>query len=806
MFPRPLIALLTALCASLLVAEERALAAPPAATPTASEGLLGAGLFNIFGTSAPSAPGSETSEAGDAEAPFFQIVPSLPTEVSIVSEGSTTYEAETQRLTFRDQVIIEGDNGLRIYANEAEVDKTQERIITRGNVSIFSGPLLYHGEEAIYYYKTRKIDTKDVKTSHDPFLLEAERLYTVQEGDRSIQIAENARVTTDDYQNPSYWIAADKVAMHPNELIVFEQLRLQVGGRTIFWLPYLAHSLNQDLGYHFTPGAKSHLGLFLRNRYGIYLGGQENAQTLKVDNPSHLLHLHVDPYTRRGIGIGVDLYDMQYREYEELGHYGLYWIYDLNPHIERTERSRSSLDQHSRLRLVLKDRQELGTLYGRDLRLDTNLTYLSDAFFLEDFYEHTYTSEPEPDNTIALTHTGEQSLATVQTRFQLNHFQEVDARLPEATFSRVRSSLWDTPLLYESQSSLGYYRRLLSDDQRSTLRSALATAPLPSQALLRSLLDEEPYFRAHTWHELSRPYLLLDGVTLTPRAGIGYTAYHSDTVQDDRWAAHLGLDLSAKLSRDYPTLASQTFGIKGLRHLIQPYLNLSYLRTTDLDLGSLQTVDNLTPITRPRPIHVGRYSAIDALEDWFIVRTGVRQSLLTQRDGSPYEWLYLDTYCDFLPAVDDTVNSLSNLYTELSWAPLPWVELNLEAQFPIANTVNDFREIYLHTSFHLNSSAQFQIGVQFLENHPIINDITQLNYRYYQRLSDRWGMGIYHNWRLDEDILTLQEYSVYRNLQSWVLSLDFYHRDYSVDSEWGITFGFTLRDFPDISLPLTLEQ
>ncbi|NIP96933.1 MAG: hypothetical protein GWO24_27255, partial [Akkermansiaceae bacterium] len=76
----------------------------------------------------------------------------------------------------------------------------------------------------------------------------------------------------------------------------------------------------------------------------------------------------------------------------------------------------------------------------------------------------------------------------------------------------------------------------------------------------------------------------------------------------------------------------------GLLHVVQPYASPSWMATDELD-ASFPRIDRLTPSTRPRPLGVGRFSAIDDLEDWTIVRLGARNRLLTRRDGGTHEWL-----------------------------------------------------------------------------------------------------------------------------------------------------------------------
>ena len=754
---------------------------------------------------------NEVGASGDesADLDFFSMMPAMPDEIEVEHDGDAQYDAEEKLIFLDGNVVIKGDTGLIMYADQAVIDTEEQKVTATQNVSVFNGPLLYHGEEAIYYYQEQKLDTKGTKTGSGPYLLEADQMKTVERDGVKVLVAEKAKVTTDDYQKPSFYLNAEKLSIYPNEMVIFKGLNVEVGGRTIFWLPFLAQSVDKDVGYHFKPGIESHLGFFWKNRYGIELGGERDPDTMRMKDPKYILQAHVDPYLRRGLGMGADLIDLNYRTDAELGLYSLYWIFDFDPQIERTNVSRANFDQELRYRMQVKHRQDLGELLGGTTRADVNLTWLSDRFLLEDYFERDFFVEHEPDNVLSLTHQRERSVANLHTRLQLNSFYETDLRLPELALDYTRGSLLDTSLLYESQTSFGFYRRALSEQQIDILTNALPSASATRQDEIRAELAQNGYFRAHSWHEVSRPILIQNGVSITPRAGAGYSYYDDEdqSYNRGRWMAFFGVDFAMKMSRDYHHIQNDWLGIDGIGHRIQPYVSLSVFDVNGPTFRTRQAVDTLTPLTRPRPIHVGRYSAIDQLESWEFIRMGTRQTFLTKRNGDSFEWLYMDTYIDVLLGDEDNANSLSNLYNELIWRPLPWLSVNLETQFPVGDErEGDFTEFYGSTTFMLGRSTRLNVGVNYLDDHPLVEDIRSVNYSIYHRINDKWGLGMEHHWRLDRDLLGYQAYTIDRNLKSWIFTTELYRRDYLVRDEWGITFGFTLRDFPDISLPLTVNR
>jgi len=773
--------------------------------------------FSVFGqdsTEEVFIPFGEEGGFGSQEVPaeseinFFEMIPSAPKELEVTNDGGIEYQKASNELVYRNHVIVKGDTGVQMYADEAVVNLNTEKVTLVGNVSVYNGPYLFKGEVAEYYYVERRLDTAYLKTGYDPFLIKAASLNSVSREGKQVLVAKEASVTTDDYQDPSFWLKADVVSVYPDEMVVFKNMKLQIGDTPVFWLPYFAKSLDGNLGYHFTPGGMTHLGMFWKSRYGMHLGGGRDPETHRINDPRYLLSLRVDPYSRRGIGLGADISALKGLKQGEFSRYSFYGIYDNDPEITRTRISRTGLVDSARYGIKLSNRKLFEMPLEHSLRLDTNLHFLSDQFFLEDYFEADYRVNPQPENTVALSHTHRSYVTTLSTRFTPHSFYESDERLPEFTLDRVRSNLWQTPLLYESQSRFGFLRKHLADAERDDLRAEALTAATTRYDEIQNALNEPGFFRGHSWHEFSLPQTFCNGgLSLTPRVGGGYTHYTSEDgdLNHRRFMSHLGLDVTLKLQRSYDEIKNPRLGLNGLSHTIQPYISASLLNVSGLPTD-IQGVDTLTALTRPRPIHLGRYSALDDVDDWALLRTGIRQSFRTKRDGGSQEWLYWDTYMDFVLGDEDDANSLSNLYTEVTWNPLPWFRLSVEAQFPVAETANEFSELYSSCSFMLGRSTEVTMGYNFLKNHPVAQDSNRVSYSIYHRLNDEWGLGLRHFWEFDDNTLEQQRYSISRSMKSWIFSSEIFQRNNRVIKEYGVSFGFVLRDFPEISLPLSVTS
>ena len=91
---------------------------------------------------------------------------------------------------------------------------------------------------------------------------------------------------------------------------------------------------------------------------------------------------------------------------------------------------------------------------------------------------------------------------------------------------------------------------------------------------------------------------------------------------------------------------------------------------------------------------------------------------------------------------------------------------NQRIRFPLA--VDGFTETAFRTRFQPQDSLAFIIGHRYLNNHPILTASSQLDLRATARLNSNWTVDLYHRWEFDDRTLQVQEYSVFRDLESWI--------------------------------------
>ena len=733
-------------------------------------------------------------------------------------------------------IKVIGDNGLEIFSDSAFWDIKAETVTLEGNVSVYQGNILQRGDRAVYFYQRKFLDASGLRASLDPILLEAGKFTVEDRGGKKVYVGENAGITTDDSEHPNFWVRSEKTTIYPGEKIVFNDLRLYAGDMPVFWLPYLSQPLNADLGYHFVPGSRSSWGPYALNTYGIMLGGKYNEVTGEKEDAWLLSRWHFDLRARRGVGTGVDFVDTRIDNDDEITGLSLYYLNDWNPEISRSGVPRGVVS-NDRYQIELKHRLQLDFPDDADWRIDSNLNLLSDQYYLQDYDTKLYRTDPAPDNTLGIYRRDENSLLSLYGRFRINDFYRTDTRSPEVAFDQVRAPLFGLPVLHEGKTSFGIIGEQAADSTRDTIINPLlqltAGDPLaqpllsqlsgfdrqlakrilalplndPRREAIRTQLLDASYSRFNTYQEISMPLNFAGFFNLTPEAGLGYT--HYDAVDgpidsSNRTSVYTGAEASVKLSRDFGSFRNHAWGLDGLKHILQPYAHWSIVSTNDVEADG-PLVDRLTPTTRPRPLDPVRFTAVDEMNSWNVLRLGGRNHLLTKRDNQSFEWLYLDTYIDAFIEDPEGKRNFSNIYNDVRWQPLPWLGVDLEAQFPIASGGSGFNAYASVLRFMPTENFEFSFGYRMLNGHPVLVDSNRFDIQTYSRFNEHWGFGSRHTLELDDNTLELEQYTVFRDLGNWVAGMGLTHRDNRLADEYGVIFSLTLKEFPSVSLPLEME-
>ena len=74
------------------------------------------------------------------------------------------------------------------------------------------------------------------------------------------------------------------------------------------------------------------------------------------------------------------------------------------------------------------------------------------------------------------------------------------------------------------------------------------------------------------------------------------------------------------------------------------------------------------------------------------------------------------------------------------------------------------------------------------------------------RVNDNWGLSLYERYEVEDGTLETQQYSIHRDLNSWTATAGAVIRDNRRgESDYGLVFMLTLKDFPQLSIPLDVD-
>jgi hypothetical protein len=166
----------------------------------------------------------------------------------------------------------------------------------------------------------------------------------------------------------------------------------------------------------------------------------------------------------------------------------------------------------------------------------------------------------------------------------------------------------------------------------------------------------------------------------------------------------------------------------------------------------------------------------------------------------------MNTYVDLFAHDPEFDRSISNLYNELFFRPVPWINLWMDMQLPIVSEQGNFTEFNQGVTFMPSDSMSVTLGHQFINDNPYFQDSNLFFSRIYARITDNWGFAMNHVFEADDGTMEFQSYSITRDLTSWVASLGAMQRDNrNGQSEFGLLFTLTLKDFPNLTIPLDID-
>jgi LPS-assembly protein len=709
--------------------------------------------------------------------------------VEINASGDTNYE--NGLATAHGNVAIRAGDA-DIYADKATYNPKTHDIVAEGHVRIYRITGTFIGERAVYNTETKEIRAVDIRTDKQPYLVAGEKITPISED--AFMVSKGA-FTTHDSDKPDFRLVSKSMRVYENDRVIFQNVTFYVRDVPVFWWPYMYQSLDESFSYMISPAYLSSWGPSILGRVTMPL--TENTKAI----------FRLDYRYRRGLAFGFEP-DIHFGvDKQSWARIQTYFLDDQNPDINRTSIARPSISE-GRYRVSIQSR----TKFSDDIIGIANITKLSDEFVLQDFFQSEFQLNPQPDNIVAVTKTNPNYTLTAIARFQANNFFDATERLPEVALDVKRMPLFGGPIFYEGETGIADLHRAFAEG---------------------SGFHDYGTLRLDSFHQFTFPNTFFGWLSVVPRAGFRATYYDrtrdlgktiippsnnpfipdflninpADPVQYGgskiRTAFNGGVEASFKVTKTWEGAQSSMLGLDGLKHVIQPFTNFSWVSTSISDPASILQFDRYQPSTQLRPIDFPQFTAIDSLDNWTIWRIGVRNRLLTRRDDSTVSWMDIETYIDvnFDNPFDKT--QYSNFFNKLSFTPVPWMSFGIAAQVPVFE--KGFTEIDTNVNVQPIANLQFSFAHRYLNQNPFFDNSSLYVIGGYYRINDNWGVGFSEQYEGTTGVLEQQRYSVYRDLTSWVASVGAIIRDNGGVKEYGLLLTFTLKALPKFSFDLNFD-
>ena len=784
---------------------------------------------------------AQTKEAPESVEPPLQIT----------SDGANRYEGG---IYYAEENVVVTYGGDVLMADQIHFNPTTKEATAKGNVRLYMMNQIYRGDLLTYNFRTKKILSERFRFLDGKMMVEGETINSPELGHYDIG---SGSYSTDNRETPGWKIKASSVSLYPGDKTVIENSVAHFGDVPLFYFPYLVqYERDVEGSVNISPGSVTRLGIYA-------LGSYRFAVTDKLKG-----EIDVDYYSRRGWAGGAravyktpDKNNIDH-PLTEVGLRGWYindrgyQIYDGDaerPAAAAPPRGRYWFP-YSHNTTILKggnkvDPDRAPAFDSPSLTSRSQVNVLSDAYVTQDFFASDYIRNQQPNTYLDAMYQDPNFTVTANARTQINNLFQTQQQKPSAKIEFKRQAIPGTynpeelakdpeanpGLFYEGESSVSYL---------GTQWSQVSTNNADYTAI-----------RYDSYHQFLYPRQYFGWLNFTPKAGIRGTVYTRDNLAPTsagllnnqqnstqttaisssslsdtslfRYVVNLGMDLSYKTYATWNDIKEKSMGVDGLRHIFEPFVNFSYIPRPNVRPTQFAGYDNRVNSTESQPLNPTLYNSIDSIDQMLIVRPGLMNRLMTQRDGVPYELANWKIYGDYQPIrpeipglntplaqIPETVPSnFPELYNQLNIMPVPWWRAMVGATTSVSS--NGFNALNLGNTWQIVPALEVNFGYSFLEqfsyvdalnNQVLTDNQSQLfnggaNYR----LNESWFFNAGVTYSMNPGLLQGVNAGIYRDIGAWIIGAQFGQRNnQGAPSETVFLATMTLKAFPD--LPLGFNQ
>ena len=762
---------------------------------------------------------SPTPEGQPTCTPGVQVVPTPEEEI----EGEEPFVTDADKVEYiRDQNIIVGTGnaiirykGLKLLADRITVYLDTNDAFAEGNVKLFREEQYFVGDSLQYNFDTGTGALTNATGWIPPWYAKGEVIRKISKDEYQV---DNGYMTTCYYEKPHYKIKAKKIVVYPGDCVVAKNVVFEVHDMPIMWSPFIKYSLvDRDTPFNFVPGYSSDFGVFLLTAFDLYK--TENIKTTA----------HLDLRSRKGVGIGLDVsYNLP--SAETIGKLKAYYTTDRD--FEAIQ-SLSNADRKDRYRISWEHYQQIAP----DTRAVLKANYLSDPDVIDEFFRDEFVDEIQPETYLNITKATDRYQITLRVEPRLNDFYTVVERLPELSLEVRNQRLGESPIFYESESSMTnlLFKHGDLDDEDRESSEELKEEWIEGFGL-EGQVEGKDYdsVRLDTFHQFSYPHKYFRWLNLNPFFGFRQTfytnipgptdflgdyhdndgdglideevlnwidddadglidedlgGYHTFGEEHNKWRGYyvIGAEGQTKLSRIY-NVYNKALGINRLRHVIEPKVKYTYLRE---------------PTHPSKDIY--QFDEIDYFNEANFFTFSLRNSFQTKREGDVVDLADLRMEIEFFPKsksqyqenhfldphmceVEDFKRAFSDLYMDLELRPFRWLNMDIEAYWDFYD--QDLDECNIDFFGYRGDNWALALGYRYLRTNS--NLITsEITYRF----NDMWAVRNYTRYEAATGKLEQIDLSLSRDLHAWESAVTFRYRGLR-DDDISIFFVLSLDDYP----------
>ena len=716
-------------------------------------------------------------------------------EIESLEPGEFDYNIKQGKVALNDRFRItfkEQGESVFVIADKGQLDQSTGEIFAKGNVTLQSEDRVFTSDRLYYNFQTRSMQTDNFRAGQTPFFVEG--INIKGDANKNEYSAQEVLLTSDDRSDPLLKLRTRSLNISPGKYLEAKGVTFYAGNVPIFYFPYYKRRLEQPPNHwSITPGYRSRYGMFFEGAYNWNLSDQLKGKA------------NLDYRSLRGLAGGLDVdYDLGLLGD---GDVSVYIMNDRDPQSGAGSRSGSIefTDRTDRHRLSLFHSVNIETNFTAKLLLQDQ----SDRFMNRDFFESEFRQDPQPESHIEIAKHWENFSVSLLAQPQVDDFYQTVERLPELRVTGLRQRLGETPLFYESETSVGYFEfSPASDDSELTSYQAL---------------------RGDTHQQLLLPSNYFNWLNVIPHAGFRFTHYGSRSSDEsdfgqmndiDRSVFNTGIEFSFKASSAFPDAKLSLLDVDGLRHVVQPMANYIFVPDPNKRPWELPQFDRELHSLRLRPIDFPDYNSIDTIDSRNVIRIGVRNRLQTKRFGLVDDVLNWELFTDWRLDTGMYEERFNDVYSDLEVKPRSWLLLGSELRYdPNKRLLNESNNTI---SLLPNNKWSLTLGHRYLRDltqdelkgffpyDPFFEDSLGENWRWgnnllysrlYYRFNEDWGFRMIHQFEASDGTMEEQSYSVYRDFSSITSALRFRLRDHrGGKNDFSVSLLFSLKAIPRINL------